>query len=384
MSFVSTTWLLWLLGVTAAYRTAPARWKAATLAGASVAFLAIHAPWALVALCGLTLACWLPFRERARIPGHRALAVVAGLVTVFAALRLAERMGEAELASLEGIALPLGFAYAAVRALHYVLERYKGTLPPHGPAELAGYFLFFPTLIVGPIHRFPAYLKDARRQRCDDAMLLEGLERILIGYLQVVVVAGFVFDHHLGAAIDRLAAEHPRAGAYAAMVAYAFELYFLFAGYSDVAIGFARTLGFRVMENFDRPFLKANISDFWRSWHISLTGFVRDYVYTGVVAVSRRPALAAIAAMLAMGLWHEASPRYLLWGVYHGLGIALWQAWRAHLAPRLPEAGHPALAMAGRAAATLATFHFVALGFYFVSGTDFADGVARLTALVRT
>src|SRR5690606_22484260 len=98
-------------------------------------------------------------------------------------------------------------------------------------------------------------------------------------------------------------------------------LYFKFSGYSDIAIGVSRLLGFRVMENFHYPFIAQNIGDFWKRWHISLSSWCRDYAYMPVWSRLRNGALAALASMLILGLWHELSWRYLAWGLYHGAGI---------------------------------------------------------------
>jgi alginate O-acetyltransferase complex protein AlgI len=105
-------------------------------------------------------------------------------------------------------------------------------------------------------------------------------------------------------------------------------LYFDFAGYSDMAIGTSRLFGLRVIENFDWPLFKRNISEFWRSWHLSLTNWCRDYIYFPVFGLTRNPILAILACMVAVGYWHGAHPKWLLWGAWHGAGLALWQVWQ--------------------------------------------------------
>ena len=151
-----------------------------------------------------------------------------------------------------------------------------------------------------------------------------------------------------------------------------FNLYFQFSGYTDVAIGFALLLGFRVMENFDNPFLKQNISEFWRSWHISLSSWVRDYVFFPIVSVVRNRALAVMVAMLVLGLWHEASFRFLLWGLYHGAGIVAWhllQKAKSWAPVTLPTS----LSWTVRVLSTLLTVNFVMLSFVFTKERDLVD-----------
>jgi alginate O-acetyltransferase complex protein AlgI len=142
-------------------------------------------------------------------------------------------------------------------------------------------------------------------------------------------------------------------------------------------------MGFRVMENFQAPFLAANIAEFWRRWHISLTSWCRDYVYTTIVSVLRRPAVAALVTMLVVGLWHEVSLRYVLWGLWHGVGLAVWQGYR-----RMVESG----AIGGRGAVlpswmsqslgVLLTFHYVMLSFVLLADGSLAESMGTLQLLL--
>jgi alginate O-acetyltransferase complex protein AlgI len=122
-------------------------------------------------------------------------------------------------------------------------------------------------------------------------------------------------------AIAEIDQSHQAAHLYLEAVRGSFNLYFQFAGYSDIAIGFALLLGYRVMENFNSPFTKTNIAEFWRSWHISLTSWSRDYIYMSAVGLTRNPYFGTLASLTAIGIWHELSLRYVAWGLYHGLGI---------------------------------------------------------------
>jgi alginate O-acetyltransferase complex protein AlgI len=129
------------------------------------------------------------------------------------------------------------------------------------------------------------------------------------------------------------------------------------------------------MENFRWPLLKPNIAEFWKSWHISLSSWCRDYVYMLVVSFTRRPALGVIAAMLAIGLWHEISHRYILWGIYNGLGIVAWQQFQG-LKQRLPTVAAmstPWMMKLRYTLSVLLTFHFVMVGFVIVQQPTLAD-----------
>ena len=106
------------------------------------------------------------------------------------------------------------------------------------------------------------------------------------------------------------------------------NLYLQFSGYSDIAIGVAALAGFEIMENFKFPFLAKNINDFWSRWHISLTSWCREYVFQPSVSFTRKPLLSVALTMVILGLWHEISLRYILWGLYHAIGIALWHQYQ--------------------------------------------------------
>jgi alginate O-acetyltransferase complex protein AlgI len=262
---------------------------------------------------------------------------------------------------LGATAIPLGLSYYAFRCLHYVIEKYKGSLRPHTFGDFAAYLLFLPTIMAGPIHRFPAFQRDLARCRWDSGLFAEGLERILYGYFKIMVIAVYLLSEQAAIHIEGLQAQHPVFATYLLVVQRSLHGFFLFAGYSDVAIGFARLLGFRVMENFNWPFIRRNISDFWRSWHISLTSFVREYAYTPIFAITRNATLAAVISMVLFGLWHELSLKYVLWGAYHGVGIAVWQRVQVYK-PRLPKITG-ATAYFVDALSIILTFHFVVFGF---------------------
>jgi alginate O-acetyltransferase complex protein AlgI len=140
------------------------------------------------------------------------------------------------------------------------------------------------------------------------------------------------------------------------------NLYFQFSGYSDVAIGFSLIMGFRIIENFDNPFLSQNIREFWQRWHISLTSWCREYVYMPLAALTRKPFFALLAAMVLIGLWHGFSIRYVLWGVYHGLGIAVWHSFQS-LKKNLPVWGNTRWRYPVYAVSVFLTFNFVIASF---------------------
>lgn len=343
----------------------PERWRGWWIVGASAGFLGFMNPLSMLILSGMTAATYALAGNKNRISG-RAL----GLIIVLAggalcAFKLNHAINGAAVIDLDPVTeeflIPLGLSYYALRTIHYGVEKYKGAIAAHPFIDFAQYMFFLPTFMAGPIHRFPAFAGDLRRKRWDTVMFTEGLERMLLGYFKITFIANLLVNFFLGLAVMNLADTAPAFASYLNMIKVGLNLYFQFAGYSDVAIGFGMLLGFRVMENFNFPFLARNISDFWTRWHISLTSWCRDYVYMGVISATRQAWLAAISAMLVMGLWHEFSLRYILWGVYHGVGIMIWQQFQK-VKPHLPQTQNKYAVAGWRLFSTLLTVHYVMFG----------------------
>jgi len=366
--------LLGLAGFALAAWLPPRGWQGAAMSLVGLVFLGACDPRSLLllgalgagtyALCGL------------RRPG------VPGLVlTVALALgTLAAFKGAAPAATGDGggVLVPLGLSYYTLRMVHVAWERYRGGMAPLEAGPFARYLLFFPTLVAGPIHRFGTFARDDRRRRWDAPSAARGLERLLYGSVKIVFLGNYLAVYKVG---GFLASEHGLPAGLAALLgclAYGANLYFQFAGYSDLAVGLAMWAGFRIEENFRWPFLACDLADFWRRWHITLSEWCRDYVFAPVAATGRSPYVGVLASMLVLGLWHEFSARYALWGLYHGAGIALCQAWKRRVpAPRTTGTG-PRLR---RGAAWLLTQGFVVLGFAFTRGATPGEAFSTVATI---
>ncbi len=217
-------------------------------------------------------------------------------------------------------------AFYILRVIHVMIEAARGALLRPNVVEYLAYMTFLPTLSVGPVERLPWFQRELQRWRWNPAFFSAGLETILYGYAQIVLLGTYVIDHSLWSQASLVSSDVLRD--WLECLRYGASLYFKFAGYSDIAIGVALLLGIRIRENFNRPYLARNIADFWRRWNISVTSWCRDYVNLPALALTRNRSLAALASMLVLGLWHEVSWRYLLWGAFHGMGFAVWRAWR--------------------------------------------------------
>jgi alginate O-acetyltransferase complex protein AlgI len=375
MHFLSLTWLAWMGGAFSLYWTLPDRWRNHGLVAVTVAFLAVHSWPSLVILAGFTLGLYAATRGET-VDGRRTLVIAAVLIGVLAIYKTRIAPGSSDLmGDVRDVAIPLGLSYYTFRCLHYLLERYKNHLPAHTFSEFVGYLLFLPTIVVGPIHRFPDFVRDRRRKRWDGRALYEGGERIVHGFAKIAILGNWLVSDQMARWIAGIGPGNDALVAYLTMVQHGLNLYFQFSGFSDVAIGFARTLGYRVMENFRWPLLQKNISAFWRSWHISLSSWCREYVYRVVLSLTRSPALAAILTLLAIGLWHEISPRYLMWGLYQGIGVVIWQQFQ-RLKVWLPEVRGTVAQHLRDALCTALTVNYFWFGFAIVGQPDFASTLA--------
>lgn len=236
------------------------------------------------------------------------------------------------------IVLPLAISFFTFTQIAFLVDVYREKKPRYGLLEYANFVLFFPHLIAGPI----IYHKDTIPQFGKEYALSPrwknlsvGLGLFVLGLSKKVLIADNmalyatpVFDQaQLGVAPDLFAA-------WQGALAYTFQLYFDFSGYSDMAIGLGFMLGIRLPVNFFSPYKAENIVDFWRRWHVSLSRFVRDYIYIPLGGNRRGGAARTtniLFTMLLMGLWHGAGWTFVLWGFMHGIFIAICHAWRSVL-----------------------------------------------------
>lgn len=231
------------------------------------------------------------------------------------------------------IAPPLGMSFFAFEFVHYLFEVRKGGAPLKNPLHFLIFSLFFPSLVAGPIKRYgqfiPAVQAGAAGVGADD--VAEGLRRIAIGFIKKVVIAD-----NLTLAIDYYVPQTYLTTFPFGTLTISVRWFFLFllamrilmdfSGYSDIAIGLARLLGIKLPENFNWPYAARNIQDFWQRWHISLSSWIRDYIYIplggsrhGIV----RKIFNGLLAFALCGLWHGPSWHFVIWGVYHGVGLAV-------------------------------------------------------------
>lgn len=227
------------------------------------------------------------------------------------------------------VILPVGISFYTFQTLSYTIDIYRGRLEPiHDPLDFALFVAFFPQLVAGPIERASHLLPQIRRPRVvSPEHWRRGLYLILVGLVRKVVIAdtaGVLVDDYFAAPSGYSSLQLA-----VGLLLYSVQIYGDFAGYSNIARGSAQLLGFDLMRNFRHPYFARDPSDFWRRWHISLSTWLRDYLYIPLGGNRRGPRRTYVNLMITMflgGLWHGASWNFVLWGLLHGAYLAVHRA----------------------------------------------------------
>lgn len=275
------------------------------------------------------------------------------------------------------LVLPVGISFYTFQSVSYMIDVYKGRVAPARTwLDYAFFLSFFPALVAGPIVRADYFLPQLEANRhATRTELYTGLWLILVGVVKKAVIADYIAQY------NDLIFGAP--GAYSGfetlmgIIGYTMQIYCDFSGYSDMAIGIALIMGFKLAQNFNFPYKSRNLTDFWHRWHISLSTWLRDYVYIplgGNRKGTARTYVNSFATMLAGGLWHGAAWQFVFWGAMHGAGLAVHKASKPWLA-RIPDI--PAV----KVLSWLLTMTFVALMWVFFRATSWNDAVTLLAAL---
>jgi len=276
----------------------------------------------------------------------------------------------------ENIILPIGISFFTFQLISYLVDRMRGQAPIYPFRPFALFVLLYPHLIAGPIVRHnelvPQFALNPRREGMWQRIGI-GLTIFTVGFGKKVLLAD-----PLGAVVDPLFADARLHAlnlgqAWSAVLAFSFQLFLDFSAYTEMAIGSALIFGLILPENFRRPYVATNIRDFWRRWHISLSNFLRDYLYIPLGGSRRGPWRYVLATMVTMGLcglWHGAGWTFVVWGLWHGLGLALCHAWQ--------RLGRPMPKLAG----WFVTMLFVLVGWVIFRAASFTVAASILTSLV--
>ena len=396
MSFVSGEFALFLLGSLVIYGLAPKRWRWGILLAASYIFYGIWNWQYLWVLALITLSSFAIARKMAAEPEPRRkrfwlvfeLVLVLGLLIFFKfydylILAFENYSHLNSPLPILGIAAPLGIAFSSLQVTAYLVDVSRGQMEPE--THLGHYALFvafFPQQVAGPITRAQKLLPQIKYlMPVLPEELQAGFHRLLLGAFQKFVIADRLANFTLPIFEDYKS--YSSAVLLLNLYMYALQIYSDFAGYSNIAIGIAKLFGVNLAENFKQPYLALDVADFWNRWHISLSNWLRDYIFYPVMRFLRTRSknnrawwlvwLPPLATMLVSGLWHGAGPKFIVWGLLHGVMLAVSAAtarWRKQMAERMGKAG-----WVFKLAQWVVTFHFLVFSWAFFT----LDGV--ITAL---
>jgi alginate O-acetyltransferase complex protein AlgI len=335
MIFTSYTYLVFLAIAFVLHWSVPRRLRNALLIALSYGF---YCSWKwpfgflLLAVSGFT---WTYAAFLARRDGNRGLLAIGVAVELSPlvyykysgflaanATAIASAIGSRWHAPVPDVVLPLGISFFTFQGIAYLVDVANGEAPMRRADHFLLYKAFWPQLIAGPIIR-PHEIRDqiAADRLIEYPDLSAGIKRIMIGFFKKAVLADTLAPY-----VDAVFQPTARPGALdcaVGTVAFAMQIYFDFSGYSDIAIGSARLMGFQFPENFDYPYMARSPQEFWNRWHMTLTRWIRDYVFTPLAfSFRRRPKLAPLWVVFAMalcGLWHGSRWTFVAWGIWHGV-----------------------------------------------------------------
>lgn len=347
MAFSTNIFLLYFLpAFLLVYFIVPHRFKNIVLLLFSIVFYAYGAPdFVLILLASTVVNFYLvKAMHKAKTPAKKklfcALAVILclGLLAYFKYANffidnfcaIMGWFGNSQLSTLNStlpaIMLPIGISFFSFQSVTYIIDTYRGHNEPM--EKLTDYMLYitmFPQLIAGPIVRYGDIARQITHRNYRWSECLHGFYRFVIGLCKKVLIADVI-----GAQVDTLLAGNltslDTGTAWITIMAYTFQLYFDFSGYSDMAIGLGRIMGFSFPENFDNPYNSASITEFWRRWHKTLNAFMLNYLYIPLGGNRKgkgRTYLNLWIVFLLSGLWHGASWNFVLWGAYHGCFLVM-------------------------------------------------------------
>ena len=281
------------------------------------------------------------------------------------------------------VALPVGISFFTFQALSYVIDVQRGAIEPATPIDFAVYLAFFPHLVAGPIVRASEFIPQLARPRDPREVQASRAFFLIAGGLVKKLVIADALAGRLVDSVFNTPGQHSALEILVGIYGYAVQIFCDFSAYSEMAIGIALLLGFQFPENFDAPYTATDLQDFWRRWHMSLSRWLRDYLYIPLGGNRGSPSRTYRNLMLTMllgGLWHGAAWNFVIWGGIHGAGLALERRRSEHrIARGLPK---PADTLTHRIVGRVVTFHVVCLAWVFFR----ADGVGAareiLTRLV--
>jgi len=308
----------------------------------SLAVLALLHPVFAVVVVGLALFTHrlVEWRTSGRLSVGQALVMAISMAVVVLGLG---KYGHPAAQALWGgddwvtshVLMPLGVSYFAFRLLQYVFDQIRGVITENSFVKLLAFLLFIPTFPAGPLETYQGFY-GKRSLSPDRQLFYSSVRRIVLGYFKKAFVIDLLFPIVFGNLTTTVLAPGYAPSSEPPLTSLAFAIvmflraYLDLSAYTDLAIGFSGLFGFRIMENFHRPLVKKNLSEFWQSYHISLSNWCRNNVYFPVFGLTRKAWVGLYASMLTMGLWHYVNLNWTFWALWHASGLVAVSRWKQY------------------------------------------------------
>jgi alginate O-acetyltransferase complex protein AlgI len=397
MLFCTKAYLIFFAIVFSAYWVLPwARARVWILLAASFYFYASWNKWLALIICISTTVDYVLARamEQSTAPRWRKLCLTTSIVGNLGLLvyfkysnfflhsleRTLHALGDTSSLPVLKVILPIGISFYTFEAISYTVDVYRRRIPAErNLLHFMLFITFFPHLVAGPIVRARDFLPQVRRPKhWDWARLHLGLQVFLVGVVKKLVIADRMAVY--ADPVFAIPTQFGTGAIWLAVLAYAIQIYCDFSGYTDMAIGTAHMLGYKLAINFNMPYLSANVSEFWRRWHISLSSWLRDYLFIplGGSRGSRwKTARNLIIVMTLGGLWHGAAMTFIVWGILHGLFLIIHRAFRAFCEAR-PTLNSALLTPPGWMLRAALTFLSVCLAWVFFRAPNVTAALTML------
>lgn len=355
----------------------PTTSRRALLLVANTAFLYLFDPLAPLLFLSVSVAGFFVARLAARGVGGVTLFLLCLPLLVPLVLPKLPMFGTGKAATMGDVGgarlvFFIGASYFTLRTLHFIIDARRHGVQHMGLFDFLVYNSFFPTIVAGPVERADHWNKTYEKLGKPDAEDIRvGFTRIFTGLLKKVVLGGLALQWASPlTGFDMASADLSVSTAWSAVYAITIYAWLDFAGYSDLAIGVGRLMGIKLAENFENPLMRTSVAEFWRGWHMSLSFWIRDYLFAPLAGRSRsavRSHLAVMGSMTLCGLWHGPTAVWALWGFAHGVGLSVHRAWTSQLRKNFRLKKRLERSPVARVVAILLTFHFVSLTFMLVA-----------------
>ena len=375
------------------YWTVPHRYRQHVLIGTGIFFVGYHSLVDVLILMGLSLLtyCCIHITRNQKPETRNIVFGITALILILAffkyahtVLSLLQNTHEYTSTPFDGTqdrrifeyTMPLGLSYITFELLHVLIEAKRGTIKDLKLVPFLTFAWFFPTRSAGPIKRFPAFATQLTPVTWKPTFLLTGIALITLGFAQKIIIAdNLVLPTQVLSTPQNL--QGPLDAALS-LTLYSVRIYADFTGLTNVAMGSAILFGILVPKNFLYPYLRPNIAEFWRTWHMSLSHFARDYIYIplgGSQKGTPRTLLNLLLIMLIIGIWHGSSSNFAVWGLWHGVGLGIHRLWRQSLGAKVPQT------KLTYTFGMIITCIFVTIGWAFFVTTNVRDSLIILQTL---